>query len=350
MDRSSSTQTLRSTTSSPRGTKRTSKGQLRLRGRRLFLTYPKCSWEPTDALEWLRERPLLRDMSGWIVAREAHADGDPHLHCYLELPAKLDNLVDPSYLNLPSSETCPGPENGFHPNVQGVRSAKAVQQYVTKESDYVTNLKLEETMRSKVATTWHSAYKTAAEEGVSSALELLASDDRTARDLCMAGDRIAKNLATRAKKKLKILHPLSSFTWTTTLWDPSTATTTLILTGPTGIGKTALAKALLPEALFVSHMDTLRQYGAGYDGVIFDDMAFTHLHREAQIHLVDVHEDRQIHVRYSVAELPAGTKRIVTTNRDAEQVVLITDPAINRRCTVIACEKVAGVFVYKKIN
>lgn len=314
------------------------------------MTYPKCTWAPADALSWLQERPLLRDMSGWIVAREAHADGDPHLHCYLELPTKLDNLVEPSYLNLPSSETCPGPENGFHPNVQGVRSAKAVQQYVTKESDYVTNLKLEETMRSKVATTWHSAWKIAAEEGVSSALELLASDDRTARDLTICGDRIAKNLATRATKRLKITYALESFAFPTTLWDPSTPTTTLILTGPTGIGKTQLAKALLPQALFISHMDALRSYGNGYSGVIFDDMAFTHLHREAQIHLVDVHEDRQIHVRYSVAELPAGTARIITTNRTADMVVLISDPAINRRCTVISVDKVGNVFVYKKIN
>lgn len=288
--------------------------------------------------------PLLQTMSGWIVAQEEHADGGLHLHCYLELPSKMDNKVDPRTFDLTNSSG-----EWFHPNIQAVRSPKAVKEYVTKDSNYTTNLKLEETMRSKVATTWQSALETAASEGVSKALEILAADERTARDLAINGDRITKNLSTRVRKKLKVTHSLESFGWTTALWDPSTPATTLILTGPTEVGKTSLAKALLPEALFVSHMDGLRTYGEGYHGIIFDDMAFTHLHREAQIHLVDMTDDRQIHVRYSVAEIPAGTPKIITTNRSADMVVNIVDPAIQRRCTVVSVEKVANVFVYKKI-
>lgn len=318
---------------------------LRLRGSKFFLTYPQCPCTPLEALEQLKTMPLLQTMSGWIVAQEEHADGGLHLHCYLELPSKVDNKVDPRTFDLTSSSG-----KWYHPNIQAVRSPKAVKEYVTKESNYTTNLNIEESTRSKVSETWKRALEAASDDGLPAALAVLGEDDRTARDMAINGDRVLKNLATRRTKRLKIQWPLESFSWpTATLWDPSTPATTLILTGPTGTGKTQLAKALLPEALFISHMDGLRQYGPSYHGVIFDDMAFTHLHREAQIHLCDLGEDRQIHVRYSVAELPAGTPRIITTNREPEQVLLVTDPAIARRCTVVSVEKVANVFVYKKI-
>lgn len=73
----------------------------------------------------------------------------------------------------------------------------------------------------------------------------------------------------------------------------------------------------------------------GHYGVIFDDMNFKHLHREAQLAICDVYDDTDIHIRYSVAHLPAGTPRILTTNLHPSDVMLATDPAIKRRLQVI---------------
>jgi len=95
-----------------------------------------------------------------------------------------------------------------------------------------------------------------------------------------------------------------------------------------------LAKALLPRALMTSHVDLLRTYQSNsYHGIILDDMSFTHLATEHQIHLVDREDDRQIHCRYGVAQIPAHTPLIITSNRHPTQVVSLHVPAIERRCT-----------------
>jgi len=107
-----------------------------------------------------------------------------------------------------------------------------------------------------------------------------------------------------------------------------------IFWGPPGCGKTEYAKQLLPDALFVTHMDDLRQFSPeNYTGIIFDDMAFAHMPREAQIHIVDFDNPRSIHVRYGTALIPAGTIKIFTTNvRDGR--IFTDDAAINRRLTI----------------
>jgi len=114
-----------------------------------------------------------------------------------------------------------------------------------------------------------------------------------AMQLTINGDRITKGLQTLTRKALRVTHPLTSFTLPTT-WDRSLS---LILTGATATGKTSLAKALLPNALMINHIDRLREYNSMYDGVIFDDMDFHHYPRESHIHLVDTYEERDIHGR-----------------------------------------------------
>lgn len=106
----------------------------------------------------------------------------------------------------------------------------------------------------------------------------------------------------------------------------------VILWGKAGCGKTCFARAILPKALFVSHMDDLLKYDEGeHDGIIFDDMSFTHMPREAQIHIVDCEQPRSIHCRYQVANIPSGTKKIFTTNNPDGAIFLNGDGAIERR-------------------
>lgn len=111
----------------------------------------------------------------------------------------------------------------------------------------------------------------------------------------------------------------------------------LILWGPSNIGKTQWAKFLLPRALIVRHMDDLTGYDpAKYHGIIFDDMDFLHYPRTAQIHLVDWEEESSIHVRYTVATIPARTPKIFTSNTAN---IFLNDPAINRRLTWFECRE-----------
>lgn len=124
-------------------------------------------------------------------------------------------------------------------------------------------------------------------------------------------------------------HPLDSFP---EAWRPLSTfdfRTSLILRGLPNIGKTEFAKTILPGALMVSHMDDLSMFDPSFHaGIIFDDMEFTHIPRSAQIHLVDIDNDRSIHIRYQTAFIPKNTKKIFTTNLDD---IFLDDSAINRR-------------------
>lgn len=301
----------------------------RLRSKKLFLTYPRCPIAPEEAL---RQLAAVVSATGHVVAEEDHADGGKHLHVYLEaeLPMQVNGA---SVLDLVD-----GSGSTYHGNYQSVRSRSAVLKYVTKDGKYVTNLDVSPTGSNP----WKRAREIAASEGLAAALSSLEEEPKTARDLCLNGDRIAKNLSSMGRKKLRIEHDLSTFGWTEP-WDGKTHT--LLIYGATNLGKTALAKALLPDALLIRHLDKLRDYASGlYTGIIFDDMAFGHLHREAQIAILDRGEDTQVHVRYSVAEIPAGTPCIVTTNRQPGGVFTTEDPAIARRLYVVHMKGVGQYF------
>lgn len=126
-------------------------------------------------------------------------------------------------------------------------------------------------------------------------------------------------------------YSLDSFQWT---FDKDFSKS-IIFWGESGIGKTCFARALLPTALLVSHMDDLLQFNPDkHEGLIFDDMDFKHTPRSAQIHLTDIDEPRSIHCRYQCALIPANTKKIFTTNEDNGSIFM-DDPAIKRRTKVI---------------
>ena len=114
-------------------------------------------------------------------------------------------------------------------------------------------------------------------------------------------------------------------------WDPIEDIRSTVIIGPAGCGKTEYALAHFKNALFVTHMDDLLRFNNdAHDGIIFDDMDFRHMPRNAQIHLTDWNQDRSLHCRYSVARIPKHTKKIFTCN----EYCFTDDAAIRRRVTV----------------
>lgn len=107
----------------------------------------------------------------------------------------------------------------------------------------------------------------------------------------------------------------------------------LVLIGPSGIGKTAWAMNHFENGLLVSDIEDLRDKfnPAEHDGVVFDDMTFSHLPVKIQIHIVDVTYTRTLRMRNTNAERPRGLKMIFTAN--PTDLVFNDDPAINRRVT-----------------
>lgn len=82
------------------------------------------------------------------------------------------------------------------------------------------------------------------------------------------------------------------------------------------MGKTHYALAHFKNPLVVSHIDKLKQLSPDHDGIVFDDMCFTHWPPSSIIHLVDTELERDINIRYGTVNIPAGTRKIFTYNSD----------------------------------
>lgn len=120
-------------------------------------------------------------------------------------------------------------------------------------------------------------------------------------------------------------------------WKPITDfSKCIILNGKAGIGKTEYAKAHFKNPLIVTDMDDLTKFDKkSHDGIIFDDMSFTHLPREIQIHICDQSISRSIRCRYKNAKIPKNTKKLFTTNVEKGAIFDIEDAAIARRISCI---------------
>lgn len=117
----------------------------------------------------------------------------------------------------------------------------------------------------------------------------------------------------------------------------------LLIHGPSGCGKTNWAKINAKKpALFVTHLDRLKDFDVSYhQSIIFDDLDFKHLPRTSQIHLVDRHNDRDIHIRYRIVHIPRGVQKIFTCNENP----FIHDPAIQRRLTYKLIDPINRPFI-----
>ncbi len=125
---------------------------------------------------------------------------------------------------------------------------------------------------------------------------------------------------------------------------------TIILYGPTSVGKTTFAVAHFKNPLFVCDMDDLKNLDEGsHDGIVFDDMSFMHIPRDPQVHIVDQRRRNSIRIRFVTCSIPRKFPKIITTNRESCESarndetdangthlrVLLDDPAINARCSYV---------------
>jgi len=88
-------------------------------GVHIFLTYPQCTLERERVRDFLRT--LLPECE-YIVARELHDDGQPHIHAYAHF-GRRRRFASASAFDV----------DGFHPNIQKPRSARDVIAYCRKE-------------------------------------------------------------------------------------------------------------------------------------------------------------------------------------------------------------------------
>jgi hypothetical protein len=155
--------------------------------------------------------------------------------------------------------------------------------------------------------------------GVQPALKILKEECPV--DYLQKGDQIERALMrVRARKTGSSVapRPLSSFhpgIRQTLPKDWKTSWKNLFLWGPTNLGKTQLARALLPKATVVRHRNTLLNCDFSH-GVIFDDFSVSHWPATSVIHLLDWDEPSDIDVKHNVASIPPHTTKIFTFNAD----------------------------------
>lgn len=132
-------------------------------------------------------------------------------------------------------------------------------------------------------------------------------------DYVQRGDSLLRNLTAHRDKRLRptsLVRATSEFPHAPHVADNWRC---LYIWGPSGFGKTQFAKALLPEATVLSHMDQLKDCDFS-KGIIFDDVAVGHWPPTSVIHLLDWDEPRGIHCRYTHVVIPPHTRKIFTFN------------------------------------
>jgi len=273
-----------------------------------FLTYAQCDAEINALVDFLNG---VKPLEWARVCRERHEDGNWHLHAVCKWESRVQSR-NQAFLDY----------NGKHPNIQPIRSIKRALEYVAKDGQFRD---IGPVPQSSTNIDWMAAaetmseceyYKLACKErlpfqyaqkfwqlGCKQSCEI--TDDYIAD---LSRERIDLNLAALPQG-------------------------TTVLVGPSGIGKTSWAKRVCPKpALWVRHIDVLRSFRKGYHkSIIFDDMSFRHMPREAQIHIVDQTDEAHVHCRYGHAVIPSNTTKIFTAN----EMPFLDDPAILRRINLL---------------
>lgn len=276
--------------------------QFRLQSKNFFLTFPQADFELQGFVD------LHKELCTYVlVSSETHADGNLHRHALLifENRKSIRNANHFDYLD-------------FHPNVQVPRNIVATKTYIKKDGTFIEWMKdaedifqLAETLSTKDFLKYCVKHKIQYSY-YQEILRLVKTDINTI-------------IEYEIPPEVNLPLALAALTFEDTK--------TYVLIGPTGIGKTVCAKAkAVKPILFVRHIDVLKQFRPEYHNtIIFDDMGFTHMPREAQIHLVDRHDCSTIHIRYGTVSIPPNTRKIFTANRYPFE----EDAAIRRRLTLI---------------
>lgn len=279
----------------------------------VFLTYPHSEFVHSAYHEFLNG---VCPVDWCRIATEKHADGDPHVHVIAKFVRRFQCRNERVF-----------DFESRHPNVQPVRSVSAAIKYVGKDGQFTDYGTLPEETKKR------SAKEAFALAGSHDEAEYLIACQaagvsyqyaKRMRELAFSDstnvitEDYVPNLEWECQRLRDLALPENSCP---------------VLVGPSGIGKTAWATRVAPKpCLWVSHLDVLRLFKPSYHkSIVFDDMSFTHMPLQAQIHLLDWDRPRQIHCRYGYASIPAGTIKIFTCNDDPFTV----HPAINRRTTYI---------------
>jgi len=106
----------------------------RIQAKGWFLTWPRCSLEKEAALRVAEEYGKI---SEYVIARETHKDGTPHLHAFIKYEKKVYWKQDKWDLG------------EHHGNYQVAKCWRAVERYCKKGEDFIANINIEDARQKK---------------------------------------------------------------------------------------------------------------------------------------------------------------------------------------------------------
>jgi len=196
-----------------------------------FLTYPQNDATPDELLTALKNKFTVKQ---YLICRENHKDGNPHLHAYIELETGVRTKDAPIDFNLLSKTG----------NYQPCRSCQNVIKYVKKGNDYLCSFDLDKYKAKKGKVTsqtlrTHTALE-ALDEGLISINSIRAFEH-------------ARSLAV-----LPITREGTCGIW---------------ITGPPGVGKSRVVRDLISSVdLFTKHQNKWWDGYVGQKYVLVDDL------------------------------------------------------------------------------
>lgn len=296
----------------------------RLNHKKLHVTQPALGVDEVsneDVLAMARSRGTLIE---WSIGDEVHpTPADPirprHKHYFLHYLEPI-NHRDARYCQLFDMRGFGG--RVLHPHIQGVGPKKSdcanVIHYTQKDKLYIASPNLQNYDAEKTAASWAIELNQA--ETVHEGMRHLQT--RHPEVFYMHAARVQHALEMRIGESEPSSYRLSDFTIPPI--DPALLRTkAIVIAGESHIGKTQYALAHFRYPLLVSELDDLKSISMRTDGIVFDQMRFTHpedrskinLTLDEAVRLVDVELSRSIATRYRNARVPRGMPRIFTTNR-----------------------------------
>jgi len=261
----------------------------------------------------------------WSIGDEIHpSPADPsrprHKHYFLHYSTPI-NHRDARYCQLFDMAGRNG--RRLHPHIQGVgpkkEDRKKVIYYTQKDKLYIASRNLLN-FDAEVSDAPSWALEMNRAESVRGAM--LHLQERHPEQFYLHADRVQHALEMRIGYSEPSPYALTDF-----IPDPLSAallkSKAIVIQGASHIGKTQFALAHFRFPLLISEMDDLKSISLRTDGLVFDQMRFTHADDRAKLNMtpdeiirvLDIECQRSIAARYRNARIPRGMPRIFTTNR-----------------------------------
>nr|QTE03349.1 MAG: replication-associated protein [Emberiza chrysophrys CRESS-DNA-virus sp.] len=94
----------------------------------------------------------------------------------------------------------------------------------------------------------------------------------------------------------------------------------IFLWGRSNTGKTSFALSHFNRPVLIRHIDDAKKITEETDGLVFDDMSFTHWPRTTCIHILDLEHESPLPTRYATTTIRAGLPRFFTSNETFDNV------------------------------